>query len=73
MAKIMSKGSRYRKTNHDKYSSNWDRIFNKKNKEEFETQCRELYGDSMPDVEDLEKTVREELHKLGMHKEAFKL
>ena len=32
--------------------------------EDFETQSHELYGDSMPDVEELEKIVDKELKKL---------
>jgi len=57
----MSKGSKQRPTNHKKFSDNWERIFAK---EEFEMQCRELYGDSMPDEKSLEKIVTRELKKL---------
>jgi len=57
----MSKGSKQRPTNHKKFSDNWERIFAK---EEFEMQCRELYGDSMPDEKSLEKIVTKELKKL---------
>ena len=54
----MSKGSKQRPTNQRKFSENWERIFAK---EEFEMQCRELYGDSMPDEKDLEKIVQKEI------------
>jgi len=34
MSREAGKGSKQRPTNHEQYSSNWDRIFKDKNKEE---------------------------------------
>ena len=70
MAKIMSKGSKQRPTNQEKFSEGWDRIFAK---EEFEMQCRELYGDSMPSTKALKDTVRKELIRLGRITESEQL
>jgi len=66
----MSKGSKQRPTNHKKFSENWERIFAK---EEFEMQCRELYGDSMPSTKALKDTVRKELIQLGRITESEQL
>ncbi len=57
----MSKGSKRRGGNEEAYRDNWDKIFSKKKKEtitehstyfdsEFEEECRERYGDNMPDI-----------------------
>lgn len=70
MAKIMSKGSKQRPTNQKKFSEGWDRIFAK---EEFEMQCSELYGDSMPSTKALKDTVRKELIRLGRITESEQL
>lgn len=70
MAKIMSKGSKQRPTNQKKFSEGWDRIFAK---EEFEMQCHELYGDSMPSTKALKDTVRKELIRLGRITESEQL
>ena len=55
----MGKGSKRRPTNEKQFRENWDKIFGNKKKadeywdSDFEEQCRELYGDNMPDIEDL--------------------
>jgi len=41
-----------------------DAEFEESNKDEFEEHCQRLYGDSMPDIEDLQETVKRELEKL---------
>lgn len=46
-----------------------DTEFKPSTPEEFEEHCRQLYGDSMPDIEDLQETVRRELEELKKEKD----